>query len=536
MSRNGSGVYTLPSNSFNPAVADTEIDADAWNDTGADLATALTESIASTGVTTTTASIPFAAGVTINNTGLKVYDTNASHTLAIVPGSNLTSNRTLTLTTGDANRGVSLGGDLTLAGSLTSSGAFPITLTVDAATSLALPNSFGSGIRTFLSVPSSANLASAVTGETGSGALVFATSPTLVTPALGTPSSATLTNATGLPISTGVSGLGTGVATLLSGTSSGTGGPAGTASPTFSGSITVSTSGTNPAIWRYTSGGTDEKEWRWSNAGNSLSLLPYDDSGTPNTNALQITRSGILFQTFSVGQGQTNPAFKVDGSAASSATGLQITAAAAAGGVAVAAISSGTNESLTIDAKGTGTIRLGATSTGAVILSRATFINATAQLSEVAQTLIAVDGSTTNGLNINDTSATNTAIFEGFYSNGSRIGQITNNNNTGVTYGTTSDRRLKTDIADSSEAGAVIDALRVRQWTWKSNGSFERWGFVAQEEYEVAPFAVVKGDDNPDKIESQWGRDDSKLVPLLVKELQSLRQRVAELERTCVRQ
>jgi len=40
-------------------------------------------------------------------------------------------------------------------------------------------------------------------------------SPTLVTPNLGTPSAAVLTNATGLPISTGVSGLGTGVATAL---------------------------------------------------------------------------------------------------------------------------------------------------------------------------------------------------------------------------------------------------------------------------------------------------------------------------------
>jgi hypothetical protein len=50
---------------------------------------------------------------------------------------------------------------------------------------------------------------------TGSGDVVRATSPTLVTPALGTPSSGTLTNATGLPISTGVSGLGTGVATAL---------------------------------------------------------------------------------------------------------------------------------------------------------------------------------------------------------------------------------------------------------------------------------------------------------------------------------
>lgn len=50
---------------------------------------------------------------------------------------------------------------------------------------------------------------------TGTGDIVKATSPTLVTPNLGTPSAATLTNASGLPISTGVSGLGTGVATAL---------------------------------------------------------------------------------------------------------------------------------------------------------------------------------------------------------------------------------------------------------------------------------------------------------------------------------
>lgn len=77
----------------------------------------------------------------------------------------------------------------------------------------------GTGVATFLATPSSANLAAAVTNETGSGALVFATSPTLVTPVLGTPSSGTLTSCTGLPLTTGVTGTlavangGTGVTT-----------------------------------------------------------------------------------------------------------------------------------------------------------------------------------------------------------------------------------------------------------------------------------------------------------------------------------
>lgn len=61
------------------------------------------------------AAIAWSKLATIPNTALKVFDTDASHTLALVPGSNLTANRTLTLTTGDADRTITLSGNPTLA-------------------------------------------------------------------------------------------------------------------------------------------------------------------------------------------------------------------------------------------------------------------------------------------------------------------------------------------------------------------------------------------------------------------------------------
>jgi hypothetical protein len=57
-----------------------------------------------------------AAQTFINSSGIKIQDTDASHTLGLVAGSNLTGNRTLTVTTGDASRTLTISGDTTLGG------------------------------------------------------------------------------------------------------------------------------------------------------------------------------------------------------------------------------------------------------------------------------------------------------------------------------------------------------------------------------------------------------------------------------------
>jgi hypothetical protein len=108
---------------------------------------------------------------------------------------------------------------------------------------------------------------------------------------------------------------------------------------------------------------------------------------------------------------------------------------------------------------------------------------------------------------------------------GTSHGSITSNGTT-TSYNVTSDQRLKENIVDAPEFGSVIDSLQVRSFDWKSDGNHQRAGFVAQELVTVAPEAVHQ----PTDTDEMMAVDYSKLVPMLVKEIQSLRQRVAQLE------
>ena len=154
-------------------------------------------------------------------------------------------------------------GQLTLAGNTT------VTPAVGSITGL------GTNVATWLATPSSANLAAAVTDETGSGALVFATSPTLVTPALGTPTAIVLTSATGLPLTTGVTGVlptANGGTNLSSFTLNGA---------VYATSTSVLTTGTLPVL----SGGTGvtTSTGSGSNVLNTSPSLVTPDLGTPTS-------------------------------------------------------------------------------------------------------------------------------------------------------------------------------------------------------------------------------------------------------------
>ena len=112
-----------------------------------------------------------------------------------------------------------------------------------------------------------------------------------------------------------------------------------------------------------------------------------------------------------------------------------------------------------------------------------------------------------------------------FRRNGSNVGSI-QTSGSATSYNTSSDRRLKSNIEDAASASDKIDAIQVRQFDWNADDSHQDYGLIAQELQPIEPLAV-SGDADSDEM---MAVDYSKLVPMLIKEIQELRSRVAALE------
>lgn len=167
MSYNGSGTFQI-NTSGQPVVTGTVISSSAFNALTADLATGLSTAITKDGQTTTTARIPFAQGI---NSSLATDTTSGSSGSIYTAG------------------GVGITKGLFVGGTATFS-ATPVFSALTASSAVA--------------TDASKNLVSVT--NTGTGNNVLATSPTLVTPALGTPSALVGTNITGTATSFNING------------------------------------------------------------------------------------------------------------------------------------------------------------------------------------------------------------------------------------------------------------------------------------------------------------------------------------------
>jgi hypothetical protein len=122
-------------------------------------------------------------------------------------------------------------------------------------------------------------------------------------------------------------------------------------------------------------------------------------------------------------------------------------------------------------------------------------------------------------------STTGGAYQYAVYNSNGRVGSITTSGSA-TAFNTSSDERLKENIANAADAGALIDAIKVRQFDWKVDALHQDYGMIAQELKTVVPAAVHAPADETEMMSVDY----SKLVPLLVKEIQSLRDRLAVLE------
>jgi hypothetical protein len=143
---------------------------------------------------------------------------------------------------------------------------------------------------------------------------------------------------------------------------------------------------------------------------------------------------------------------------------------------------------------------------------------------------LAFNGASDWCTNSNDTSGTSGARHQTFHSSGTEVGRITTTT-TATTYTTTSDYRLKQDIAPMTGALAKVAQLKPVTYKWKLNNS-DSDGFIAHELAEVCPQAVTGEKDAVDadgNIISQ-GIDTSFLVATLTAAIQEQQALITQLQ------
>jgi hypothetical protein len=508
VSFNGSGVFVINSTG-QPVVTNTIISSTVQNALTADLATGLSTCITKDGQQTVTANIPF-AGFKITGLGVATTSGDAisygqAATLgattitstsanALAVGANGTTNPVLDIdaSTASVATGLKVKGAAAAAGlalSVITSGTNEA-LTIDAA---------GSGTITL--------------GGTSTGAIIHTRATTL---------SAALTYGS-VTLSNSVTGTGSMVLSAnptLTGTVN-------AASATLSGTLGIQTGTVSPGtVLTLGSSAQTNASLRARGAGNNIEFGHPNSSGYGSTLGSE-AGTGDSFLAFNAEAGTTNSTYKTRG-----LNGFVISNFGPGNRLTFNYLANANADNQSLTEYGAfandGSFLVGTTGasgwTGNGKINSQMSVNGWALSGYNSYAL----GGGALALRVDSATAT---LANFFYNGASTVGSITTNGTT-TAYNTSSDARLKQNIADAGDAGAIIDALKVRQWDWKSNNSHETFGFVAQEEAAVYAEAVVQGDDDPTTITRQWSRDDSKLVPLLVKEVQSLRKRVKTLEGT----